>query len=426
MNTRETRGQAIADTQPIVQKGRVWIVPSQSGSEKYNVFPDAAKPCCTCPDHEKGFVCKHIIAVQIVMTRTTQETALDGTSKTTTETVTVNTTAERKTYRQDWPKYNAAQVHESEHFSQLLADLCSTLPDPPRKPGRGRKPVSYRDGIFAVCLKVYSLMSARRFSGELKAAYEKGYIGKLPHFNTVLSILDNPAVTPLLKKMIEDSSLPLKAVESDFAIDSTGFATQKYASWFDAKYGGLKTEAVWVKAHFATGVKTNIVTAVNIDHQSAHDSPQFPALVEKTAEGFKIGEMSADKAYAAESNFKAVESHGGQFFPMFKSNATGGVGGAFEKAFHYFSLNKEEYLTHYHKRSNVETTVSMVKRKFGDSVKAKNELAQKNEVYAKFVCHNICVLIQEMYVQGITPILCPVKREPHEETNLRILKFPTN
>jgi hypothetical protein len=67
-------------------------------------------------------------------------------------------------------------------------------------------------------------------------------------------------------------------------------------------------------------------------------------------------------------------------------------------------MNKDEYRTRYHKRSNVEATVSMVKRKFGDAVKAKNELAQRNEVYAKFICHNICVPISEMYTMGIQAI----------------------
>jgi transposase len=341
---------------------------------------------------------------------------------TVTESVTI--TKKRKTYPQDWPNYNAAQVNEHEHFHDLLADLCSTLPEPPRKPGRGRKPVTYRDGMFSAILKVYSLVSARRFSGELESAHERGYIERLPHYNTVLGVFDDSNVTPLLKGMIEASAIPLRTVETEFATDSTGFSTQKYAAWFDYKYNKMRTEAKWVKAHFTTGVKTNIVTACNIDLQDTADSPQLPALTAKTAESFTIKEMSADKAYAGAENFAAVEKHGGQFFPMFKSNTTGGIGGSFEKAFHYFSLNKEEYLQHYHKRSNVESTVSMIKRKFGDSVKAKNDLAQKNEVYAKFVCHNICVLIQEMYVQGIEPILCPNKREP-SAPELRILRFPT-
>lgn len=45
----------------------------------------------------------------------------------------------------------------------------------------------------------------------------------------------------------------------------------------------------------------------------------------------------------------------------------------------------------------------MVKQKFGGSVKSKNETAQINELYCKFLCHNICVLISSVYELGIAP-----------------------
>jgi hypothetical protein len=35
---------------------------------------------------------------------------------------------------------------------------------------------------------------------------------------------------------------------------------------------------------------------------------------------------------------------------------TDGVGGLFEKAFHFFQFNQDEYMAKYHKRSNVEST----------------------------------------------------------------------
>ena len=46
----------------------------------------------------------------------------------------------------------------------------------------------------------------------------------------------------------------------------------------------------------------------------------------------------------------------------------------------------------------------MVKRKFGDSVRSKTDTAMKNEVLAKFVCHNLCCLIAEMYALGIEAV----------------------
>lgn len=59
-------------------------------------------------------------------------------------------------------------------------------------------------------------------------------------------------------------------------------------------------------------------------------------------------------------------------------------------------------MENYHKRSNVETTFSMIKRKFGERLRTKTETAQKNELLCKILCHNICVVIQSMYELGIT------------------------
>jgi hypothetical protein len=37
--------------------------------------------------------------------------------------------------------------------------------------------------------------------------------------------------------------------------------------------------------------------------------------------------------------------------------------------FHLFQFRRDEFLAHYHKRSNVETTFSMIKAKFRDHVR---------------------------------------------------------
>jgi hypothetical protein len=46
----------------------------------------------------------------------------------------------------------------------------------------------------------------------------------------------------------------------------------------------------------------------------------------------------------------------------------------------------------------------MIKRKFGDSVRSKGELAMRNEVLAKLVCHNLCCLISAMNEMGMNPV----------------------
>lgn len=99
-----------------------------------------------------------------------------------------------------------------------------------------------------------------------------------------------------------------------------------------------------------------------------------------------------------------VDDKGGVPYISFKSNATGWSGGMFEKMFHLYSFQREAFLQHYHRRSNVESTFSMIKNKFGDRIRSKSDVAQVNEVLCKVLCHNICVVIQSMYELGVQPM----------------------
>ena len=393
---RQQRGLEIAAAFPIVRKGSAWIVPSQSGNGRYTVCPDPQTPYCSCPDHEShGGKCKHIFAVEYAISR---EQNRDGTV-TVTERMTVTKTVQ-KTYPQDWAAYNAAQTHEKDQFLDLLRDLCGGVTElEAPKTGRPRLPI--QDAIFAACFKVYSTISGRRFMSDLRAAHERGYISKVPHFNSIFNYLENPALTPILREMITESSLPLKAIETDFAADSSGFTTSRFIRWFDHKYGAVRQQHEWVKVHLMCSVQTNIVTAVEIRDKDASDTKLLPALVDATAQNFQLSEVSADKGYGSVKNYKAIQRHGAVPYIAFKSIHTGRAAGLWQRMYHLFMFNREEFLRHYHKRSNVETTFHMIKAKFGDHVRSKTDVAMVNEVLCKIICHNIACLIQEIHERGI-------------------------
>jgi transposase len=164
----------------------------------------------------------------------------------------------------------------------------------------------------------------------------------------------------------------------------------------------MRSGREWVKAHAICGTKTHIVTAVEILDKDAADCPQFKPLVEKTAQHFTVKEVPADKAYLSNENLEQVDALGGTAYIPFKVNSTSGQPGSlWEKLFHYYSLNRDDYMAHYHRRSNSESVFSMVKAKFRDCVRSKTDTAMKNEVLCKFIAHNICCLIMSQLELGI-------------------------
>jgi transposase len=258
--------------------------------------------------------------------------------------------------------------------------------------------------VFSAVFKVYSAVSGRRAASDLRAWEEQGYLTRAPHYNSVFNYLEDAALTPILKAMIEESASPLKAIETDFAVDSSGFSTSRFVRWYDHKYGDAGKERVWLKAHLFVGVKTNVVTSVEITAGTANDSPFLPQLANATAKRFAVKEVSADKAYLSHENIAAVAGVGAVPYIPFKGNTTGEGPDLWRKLYHYFMFNRDDFLMHYHKRSNIETTYSMIKGKFGDALRAKTETAQVNELLCKVLCHNLCVLVMAMYELGIEPV----------------------
>lgn len=386
---RQLRGIEIAKSKRIKKSVTGWTVPARSRAKSYLVKPDVGT--CTCQDFEdRKLPCKHIFAVEAIIKNKIHNTA-------------PRHLKDRKSYPQDWVSYDKAQTHEKALFMKLLDDLCQHVDKPARKFGRPRMPMS--DMVFSSALKVYSTFSLRRFMCDIQIAKDNNYINKVPHYSSVARYMENPKLTRLILQLIEISALPLRTIETIFSVDSTGFSTSQFSRWFDFKYKKDTKRRKWVKAHLMCGVKTNIITGVKIGYEYENDCQQLPELVERTSRNFIIGEVSADKAYLSKYNLKTIGLFGGVPYIPFKksSNAYAQKSGMWKKAYHFFMYKHDEFLSHYHKRSNVESTISMIKAKFGSHIRSKNDTAQANEVLLKILCHNICVVIQEMHELGIEP-----------------------
>ena len=349
---RRRRGLVMAATTKITRnKQGNYKVRSESGESVYTI----GKECdtCTCPDFAlTKKPCKHIyralLFIQQEEEREGHDQIEDGKSNDSPK------APKRKTYPQNWPKYELAQTHELEHFDPLLWELCSLLIQPQHR--HFRPPLPIADVVYAIVTKAERGMSRRRSMTDIRRARDLGYVDHVPTDSSISRYLGKSELTPVLKWLIIQSALPLTSQEHDFAIDSSGIGSTTYDRWYDAKWGKIIRQAQWVKMHLLVGVKTHIVVAADVSEGDANDSPYLQRLVDDIKDDYDIRELSADKAYLSKGNYNYAAANGIDLYIPFKINSRRQHpkrrrSRAWEQAIDYFNYRRDDFLEHYHKRS---------------------------------------------------------------------------
>ncbi|WP_338094778.1 transposase [Methanorbis furvi] len=341
-----------------------------------------------------------------------------------------HTNPSREHVRRDWARYNEAEVREHQHVIKvLLPELCKVGAERmgdssidaeyiPQKTGRGRPKLKNEDILYCAILKVYSNRASRYSAGLMEMVENMSIINRAPHFNAISKFLNREDVTVHLRDMLRLSALPLSPLETKFAIDSSGFRTTAYNSWMPEKHR-VKVKNVWLKAHIASGVLTNIITDAKITDGNASDVLEFRELLGNTMEIFDAAEVYADKGYIARYNLQFAEDRDiAAFIPFRKSDRSLARGSpAWYHAHQRFTENPEEFYSHYHLRSNVETTFSCIKEKLGETLKSKNKCAQINELYCKLIAYNLTVVNKAMLMYEVQPDFLSVNLRVENDSN---------
>jgi len=301
----------------------------------------------------------------------------------------------------DWHKYNLAKTHEKRLFYKLLDELCKQIPEPMHT--SGRKPVPVRDLVFMSALKIYSNYSCRKISHDLKEAEMAGYISKSPHFNRLSDFFNCDATYDLLKKLLIITAMPLKNLEDDYSIDSSGFGSYQYERWMRARYKNKRGWRNYLKGHICIGTRTNVICSSEVTYGNLSDHKNGQTVLEALSYNFAPKIVTGDKAYSSYRIHQIIESMGALPFIAFKENTNPSdkAPEIWLRMFNYFKKNREQFLKCYHRRSNVESTFCMIKMRLGEFLKSKNYEAQKCELMMKFIVHNICCLISEIFENSV-------------------------
>lgn len=304
--------------------------------------------------------------------------------------------------RKRWPRnevlYNTIQENEFLNFFDFVRYLSNVV----CKNRRMKNSIA--------CLLIWHKfpnLSARRAKSFLLFLKKFKIINvNIPCFKTLCNYRAEPIIGKILDEMITESSKPLAKIEHDFATDATGIRTNLFSSWYSIRCQKKIRKRDHLTIHITTGVKSNIVTALNVEIKSGNDNKIFREHVDKTSENFKVNEWSGDGRYWCKDNcWKVVEAGAKPYFKVWKNWAGKSRGCMPWKIMNLESKNNpEEYGKHYHKRSNVESTNHSKKSIHGNKVYSKLKSSRENEETLRWINHNINVLNRAKYEWDINPL----------------------
>jgi hypothetical protein len=308
------------------------------------------------------------------------------------------------TKRKRWPRneglYNEIQETEFMNFFEFVRHLTNYV-------CKGRKMKN-----MIICLLVihkFPKLSLRRARGFLLLLRKFGIISvDVPCFKTLSNYRENNLLQIVLEKLIEESSKPLSVIEHDFATDATGIRTNLFSSWYSIRCQKEIKKRDHLTVHITTGIKSNVVTALNVETKSGKDNKILREHVDKTSRHFPIGDWSGDGMYWAKLNCDKVAEKGGKPYFKCKTGKTAWNGKqdghpAWKKMNLENNHDKENYDKHYHKRSNVESTNHSKKMIHGDEVYSRLTSARINEETLRWINHNINILNRAKHEWGINP-----------------------
>jgi transposase len=303
----------------------------------------------------------------------------------------------KKRHPRDEVLYNKVQESEFLHFFEFVRYVSM-------KVSKGKKMKE-----IITCLLIWhkfpNLSARRAKSFLLFLKWFKVIKVDLPCFKTLCNYRSDSILQSILDELIEESSKSLAKIEHDFATDMSGAKTKLFSSWYSLRCKKKIRKRDHLKEHITTGVKSNIVTAVDVLIERGKDNILMREHVDKTSKNFKINEWSGDGMYWCKLNCKKIVEVGGKPYFKVHKNWSGKSRGGFDwKQMNLeFKKDEEEYGKHYHKRSNVEATFHSKKALHGDKIYSKLNSAKINEEILRWICHNQTVLNRAKHEWNIIP-----------------------
>lgn len=295
---------------------------------------------------------------------------------------------------------NLKQKNNLENEKQNLIEVMNYFIDSvdfEEKYEFGRPKTSISDIVKSLLMMSYHGFSYRRAESDLREMRNKGIIKFLPKRATLNKYMQDREFLERIEGLIQLSALMFVDYEDTLIIDSSWLAMRMYTGGYRKVYDKKSTPLQKCrKIHIACLKNSKIIACAKTSLGTEHDSPFFKEMLVKVLRiGFNIKNLLADAGYCSKDNYAFCDAYNiNNVFIDFKAKSgfRHPKSKTWRNQLKLFQNNRELWHEKYRFRVLVEGIFSAIKRKHVNYLRARNKIAQFNELLLKCLVYNLEVI----------------------------------